>query len=41
MDDLEVDHTIPLAVQGQDTIDNMGLAHGKENRQKGSNFDLN
>ena len=41
MDDLEVDHTIPLAVQGQDEIDNMGLAHGKENREKGSNFDLN
>ena len=36
MDDLEVDHTIPLALKGEDKIENMGLAHKKENRQKGS-----
>ena len=36
MDDLEVDHTVPLSMQGDDNIENMGLAHGTENRQKGS-----
>ena len=39
MDDLEVDHTIPLSMQGDDTIENMGLAHSTENRQKGSKID--
>ena len=39
MDDLEVDHTIPLSFQGEDSIENMGLAHSTENRKKGSKID--
>ena len=35
-DDIHVDHTVPLALKGKDEIDNMVIAHGKENREKGA-----
>ena len=40
-DDIHVDHTVPLALKGKDEIDNMGIAHGKENREKGAKFPKN
>ena len=35
-DDIEVDHTDPLAIGGEDKIENLGIAHKDENRSKGS-----
>lgn len=35
-DEIEVDHIEPLSIGGEDKIDNLGIAHKKENRQKGS-----
>jgi hypothetical protein len=35
-DEIEVDHIEPLSIGGGDNIDNLGIAHKKENRQKGS-----
>jgi len=35
-DEIEVDHIEPLAIGGDDKMENLGIAHKKENRQKGS-----
>lgn len=35
-DEIEVDHIEPLSIGGDDRLDNLGIAHKKENRQKGS-----
>ncbi|MCB9203777.1 MAG: DUF262 domain-containing protein [Flavobacteriales bacterium] len=35
-DDLEVDHIVPLAIGGEDKVDNLGIAHSVENRSKGA-----
>lgn len=35
-DDIEVDHTNPLALGGNDSRENLGIAHKEENRKKGA-----
>lgn len=35
-DEIEVDHIEPLSIGGDDIMENLGIAHKKENRQKGS-----
>ncbi|MCU0351627.1 MAG: DUF262 domain-containing protein [Flavobacterium sp.] len=35
-DDIESDHTIPIAIGGEDTINNISIAHKTSNRQKGA-----
>ena len=35
-DEIEVDHGIPLAMGGEDKIENLGISHKQENRKKGS-----
>jgi hypothetical protein len=35
-DEIEVDHTIALAIGGKDNIENLGISHKSENRSKGS-----
>ncbi|MBX7153907.1 MAG: DUF262 domain-containing protein [Bacteriodetes bacterium] len=35
-DDIEVDHVIPLAKQGEDNIGNLSIVHKDENRKKGA-----
>lgn len=35
-DEIEVDHIEPLSIGGEDIMENLGIAHKKENRQKGS-----
>lgn len=35
-DEIEVDHTIALAIGGKDEIENLGISHKSENRSKGS-----
>jgi hypothetical protein len=37
-DEIEVDHTIALAIGGKDSIENLGISHKTENRSKGSKF---
>lgn len=35
-DEIEVDHKVPLSLQGKDEIENLGIVHKVENRKKGS-----
>lgn len=35
-DEIEVDHTVPLSLGGQDSMENLGIAHKDENRSKGA-----
>ena len=35
-DEIEVDHTIAIAIGGKDEIENLGISHKSENRSKGS-----
>lgn len=35
-DDIEIDHFVPLAIGGSDSIDNLNATHKDENRKKGS-----
>lgn len=35
-DDIEPDHTIPIAIGGKDEVENIKIAHKEENRAKGS-----
>ena len=35
-DEIEVDHTTPLAIGGEDKVDNLNISHKDENRSKGS-----
>ncbi|MBC3759852.1 DUF262 domain-containing protein [Hyunsoonleella sp. SJ7] len=35
-DEIEVDHKVPISLQGKDEIENLGIAHKIENREKGS-----
>ena len=37
-DDIEVDHKNPLALGGEDTKDNLQIAHKDSNRRKGASF---
>ncbi len=37
-DDIEVDHIKPLAIGGDDNLENVGIAHKDENRGKGSSY---
>jgi uncharacterized protein with ParB-like and HNH nuclease domain len=36
-DDIEIDHVTPISIGGDDSIDNLGVAHKIENREKGAN----
>ena len=38
-DDVEVDHTIPLAIGGKDDLENLQITHKDENRSKGAKLE--
>lgn len=39
-DEIEPDHTIPIAIGGRDTIENLKMAHKDDNRSKGAKSDF-
>lgn len=38
-DDIDVDHVKPLSVGGKDEVENLGIAHSRENKKKGAKYD--